>query len=195
MRLLAMIVLESCLLVVGIAPAFAAPDWKAAEHLVRERLAAAKVDVVEITAKRDTTLGTAFWVRRKASDGKLSGQLVVVRGTTVFDTPGDATISAILKTDAMLVKRTISARDLLYLLQQLGTLPPGLGNVLTEYRDKSLLPKLSYAKDHATLVLHSFRRTSTGSPNVPKQPLVRATLTIASDYTLTWKVEQLDRPR
>jgi hypothetical protein len=183
------------ILVVGMAKAIAAPDWKAAESLVRDHLAAQKADVIDITAMKDQTLGTAFWIRTSVA-GKPVGHMVVVRGAAIHETRSDATISAILKADNFLAKHTVSARDLLYLLRELGTLPTALGNPITGSPDAVLNPKLTFAKDHAVFVLHSVRDDrSHGAPPVPTDSFVRATMTIASDYSLSWTVENIERPR
>jgi hypothetical protein len=181
------------ILIVGMAKATAAPDWKAAEALVRDHLAAQKAEVIDIKAMKDQTFGTAFWVRTTVG-GKPVGHMVVVRGKTIFETHSDATISAILKADNFLVTHTVSARDMLYLIREFSTLPSALGNPLTENPDASLNPKLTFAKDHATYVLYSARDVRTGATPVPRQSLTRATLTIASDYSLSWKVENIERP-
>jgi hypothetical protein len=182
------------ILAVGMAKATAAPDWKAAEAVVRDHLATQKADVIDIKAMKDQTLGTAFWVRTHVG-GKPVGHMVVVRGTAIHDTRSDATISAILKADNFLVKHTVSAKDMLYLIRELGTLPSALGNPITGSPETALNPKLTFAKDHATFVLHSVRDgQSHGAPPVPMNSYVRATMTIASDYSLSWNVENIDRP-
>ncbi|TMQ06673.1 MAG: hypothetical protein E6J90_42755 [Deltaproteobacteria bacterium] len=183
------------ILAVGMAKAIAAPDWKAAETVVRDHLAAQKADVIDIQAMKDHTLGTAFWVRTNVG-GKPVGHMVVVRGTAIHDTRSDATIGAILKADNFLAKHTISAQDLLYLIRELGTLPSALGNPIAGNPDTSLNPKLTFAKDHAAFVLHSVRDDGgRGAPPIPTDTFVRATMTIAKDYSLSWKLENIERPR
>jgi hypothetical protein len=183
------------ILVSSMAKAIAAPDWKAAEAVVRDHLAAQKADVIDIQAMTDQTLGTAFWVRTRVAD-KPVGHMVVVRGAAIHDTRSDATISAILKADNFLVKHTVSARDLLYLIRELGTLPSALGNPITGNPDSSLNPKLTFAKDHAAFVVYSVRDDRAhGALPVPMDTFVRATMTIANDYSLSWKVENIERPR
>jgi hypothetical protein len=181
------------ILAVGMAKANAAPDWKAAEAVVRDHLAAQKADVIDIQAMKDQTLGTAFWVRMNVGD-KPVGHMVIVRGKTIYETHSDATISAVLKADNFLVTHTVSARDMLYLIREFSTLPSALGNPITENPDKSLNPKLTFAKDHATYVLFSARDVRAGATPTPRQSLTRATLTIASDYSLSWNVENIERP-
>ena len=173
--------------------AIAAPDWKAAETRVRDHLVAQKADVIDIKPMKDHTFGTAFWVRTSVA-GKPVGHLVVVRGAAIHETRSDATISAILKADDFLGKHTISARDMLNLLRELGTIPPELGMPITADSDASLNPKLKFAKDHAEFILHAGRDVRTGATAVPKLYLVRATLTIAKDYALSWKLENIELP-
>jgi hypothetical protein len=185
------------ILVVGMAKAIAAPDWKAAETVVRDHLAAQNADVIDLKAMKDQTLGTAFWVRTRVA-GNPVGHLVVVRGTAIHETRSDATISAILKADNFLVKHTILPRDMLNLLRELGTIPPELGMPLTADSDASLNPKFKFFKDHAEFILHAGRDArapgAPGAPATPKLYLVRATLTIASDYALSWKLENIELP-
>ncbi|MCX5743307.1 MAG: hypothetical protein NT062_12510 [Proteobacteria bacterium] len=139
-----------------------AAQWKAAEQTLRTQLAAQQVTPLDVTRKVGA-LGTAFWVREQVG-ARTVGKLVVVRGSTIFATRSEATLRALLTKDEVLRTRTLTARDLLYLVEQLAALPAGLGNVVTEHKDRTLLPTLRFgktAKDPATLVLHSFRQTTT----------------------------------
>ena len=73
-------------------------------------------------------------------------------------------------------------------------MPSALGNPITGNPDTSLNPKLTFAKDHAAFILHSVRDVQIhGAPSIPTDSFVRATMTIASDYALSWKLENIER--
>lgn len=178
-------------LIVGATTVLAGPskkDWQRAEGVLRAHFETADLELVDVTAKKKTSLGTSFWVRYQTG----GGGLVVVRGNDVHRMPGDATIVAILKADKQLTSKTITAKDLLYLLEQLGTLPALPSKVISEHRERSINPRLVHAHGEAQLVIHCARQVTRGATQQRTLPLVRATLTIGKDYALSWSTEDVE---
>lgn len=177
--------------------AVAAPSlrqWNRAEQLVRDHARARGKEVVELTRKTGTTLGTAFWLRARAAGAEVTGGLVVVRDPDVHSERGDETIRAILRRDRQLQTRAIGARDFLYLLQQLGNLPAGLpAEVVTDSPITAANPRFTYARGRATFIIHAPRPPPRGAPDRPATvTMVRATLSIDTDYQLSWTLVDVE---
>lgn len=170
---------------------------QAPEQTLRAHFAKQSKDVLEVTAESAESLAPVFWVRFKGG----GGGLVLVRGKEVYAERGNATVSAVLKADAFLEKKQITAADFYYLLENLGELPELPADPFTEYKLDELNPKWSFGKDSAQFVLHSPNpkagskpSKSGGAPQRDAFPVVRATLNISSTYGLSWKVEDLSYP-
>jgi hypothetical protein len=178
-----------------VATAAADPDWKGAEKVVRDRMAAQKLTVVDLQTRPERPFGTAFWLQVKDAAGKQTPRFVVVRGTNVYDAASDATLSAILKADDFLKTRRLDEKSFLYLVRELGKPPAELGTPITVDVDNTgLAPKLTFEKDRATFVVRSLvPNNAKGATPVRKARYKVATLTIATDYTMSWKVTEEER--
>jgi hypothetical protein len=183
------------LLLILVATAAADPDWKAAEKLVRDRMTAQKLTVVDVQTRPERPFGTAFWVQVKDAAGKQTPRFVVVRGTNVYDTASDATLSAILKADDFLKTKKLDEKSFLYLVRELGKPPADLGTPITVDVDNlGLAPKLTFEKDRATFVVRSLKPGGAkGATPVRRARYTVATLTVATDYTVSWKVTEEER--
>jgi hypothetical protein len=163
--------------------------WTAAERTLRDHFAAQGIELLDLTPKRDATLGIAFWVRWAAG----GGGLVLVRGGEVISDPSPASVERFIELDDLAHKKTVSAEDFLYMLTVWKALPELGAMPIREHATTALNPKWVRSDGETSFVLHASRKVNTGARAKPVFPVRRATGTLGPK-DITWQLEDTEVP-
>ncbi|MCX5742014.1 MAG: hypothetical protein NT062_05900 [Proteobacteria bacterium] len=161
--------------------------WTTAEATLRRYFAERGVELLDVTAKPESTLGLAFWVRYVAG----GGGLVLVRDAEVLAEPSPASVDRFVELDDVLHRKTVSAADFLYVVTVWKALPDLGSNPIREHVKAALNPAWVRTADTTAFVVHAARTTSAGSRNRPMMAVRRATAQIGA-HGITWIIEDTE---
>jgi hypothetical protein len=163
------------------------PSWRAAEALVRAHFASVSGETLaDVRARRDLHLGPVFWAQRTLGDGSGRGDLAFVRGDRVLIAHGLDGVIEVMRADDAVHAARWTALALFDVLREAGVQVPLPRSAWRTHDIRALRPSLVRHDDALEWTVYTANGGPPESPATPQIWVMRATLTLGTDYVPHW---------